>query len=88
MSGLEPEIGHKNIGDYDTRACVFYCRDKGEDMEDVKPKLFSSFNDYVENHHYEEFEYILRKDGEWMVCLSGKVYMSLKLVLKEEGLQV
>ena len=49
-------------------ATTFYGRDRGE--TGCKAKKFMDFEDYVENHQYEEFEYILRQvDGKavWFV---------------------
>lgn len=43
----------------------FYGRDRGE--EGTKAKYFKDFEDYKANHQYEEYEYILRKDGVWYV---------------------
>lgn len=47
--------------------CTFYARDRGE----ICPaKKFKDYADYVENHQYEEYEYILRQvDGKavWFV---------------------
>ena len=53
---------------------TFYARDRGEDLTVEK---FKDFADYVENHQYEEYEYILRQvDGKatWFVdCGDGYV---------------
>ena len=53
---------------------TFYARDRGEDLTVEK---FNDFADYVENHQYEEYEYILRNvDGKatWFVdCGDGYV---------------
>lgn len=45
--------------------CLFYMRDRGE--EDVQARYFKDFADYEQNHGYQEYEYILRKDGVWYV---------------------
>lgn len=81
LSILAPEIGQKRpfenpfrygtddfkkFNDQFKNTCLFYGRDRGE--EDVGPKTFTSFEDYVRNHQYEEFEYIKRLDGNWYVC--------------------
>ena len=68
VSSLRPEIGSKQ--DFDKRDtqnenwCLVYARDRGEDL--VK-HTFKDFEDYVANHQYEEYEYILRRDGNWYV---------------------
>lgn len=69
MSVLGPNIGKKhdfNDHPHDRNDSTFYGRDRGE--SDVSAKRFASFQDYVENHQYEEFEYILRTDGNWYAC--------------------
>jgi hypothetical protein len=54
--------------------CVFYGRDRGE--LGVNVRYFKDFADYAKNHQYEEFEYILRTDGNWYVS-QGEKYESL-----------
>jgi len=73
MSALGEEIegGHE--------FCEFYKRDHAED--NVSAKRFTNFQDYVENHQYEEFEYILRTDGQWYVSEYGGDYHLLDYVL-------
>jgi len=44
---------------------TFYGRDRGE--EGVSARYFVDFQDYLAHHQYEEYEYILRKDGRWYV---------------------
>ena len=68
LSVLGPNIGEKHDfnDDLDRNDCTFYGRDRGE--TDIVAKRFASFQDYVENHQYQEFEYILRTDGQWYVC--------------------
>lgn len=66
LSSLGLRIGTQH--EFDTRVegeCTFYGRDRGED--DVAAHYFKDFADYEQNHQYEEFEYILRKDGQWYV---------------------
>lgn len=65
---FSPFEGDKN--DYDVAveqegATTFYGRDRGE--TGVQAKCFKDFEDYKKNHQYEEYEYILRKDGNWYV---------------------
>jgi hypothetical protein len=72
ISVLGVDIGVKM--DFD--ACMQYndqnqalqCRIYGRDRdEDVNKDKFADFADYVENHEYQEYEYILRTDGKWYV---------------------
>jgi hypothetical protein len=59
-------IGTKH--DFDTPVegvCTFYGRDRNE--TGVEARYFVDFQDYLAHHQYEEYEYILRKDGRWYV---------------------
>ena len=44
---------------------TFYGRDREEKGTDSKK--FVDYENYVRCHQYEEYEYILRKDGNWYV---------------------
>ena len=61
--------------------CKFYGRDRGEDSTNAR--YFKDFADYVQNHQYEEYEYILRTDGVWYVD-QGKGYEPLMEAYLEE----
>ena len=57
---------------------TFYTRDRGESLTVEK---FENFAEYVENHQYEEFEYILRNvDGKatWFVDCGSTGYVTLE----------
>jgi hypothetical protein len=58
---MDGEAYDKLYGDMTT----FYGRDRGE--TGVDSKKFLDFQDYLVRHQYEEYEYILRKDGNWYV---------------------
>jgi hypothetical protein len=45
--------------------CRFYGRDRGE--SEIDATYFTDFEDYKENHVEQEYEYILRNDGNWYV---------------------
>jgi hypothetical protein len=62
-------------------ATTFYGRDRGE--TGISQKMFKSYEDYVENHQYEEFEYILRRDGYWYVADHSDTYVLLADALAE-----
>lgn len=49
--------------------CVAYGRDRGE--QDVDAKHFSDYNQYRNEAQFEEFNYILRRDGNWYVEFYG-----------------
>jgi hypothetical protein len=63
---------------------TFYGRDRDEDG--TTARRFASFDDYVENHQYEEFEYILRPDGVWYVLShhADHDYTPLSVALKQQ----
>jgi hypothetical protein len=97
VSSLGEEIGVKhpfdNPAQYGTPAyeqykeqygnmCKFYGRDRGEEGTDAK--YFKDFADYEKNHQYEEYEYILRKDGVWYVSQRGEQYEPLMEAIIEE----
>jgi len=88
ISSLAPSIdkpkGHsfdKSVDGY----TVFYARDRGEELRVNK---FRDFEDYKANHQYEEYEYILRTDGNWYVSKHDGPYKLLAAALetvKEEA---
>lgn len=54
--------------------------------ETCRVEKFKDYSDYVANHQYEEYEYILRNiDGEavWFVCDHNEYYMPLADVLAD-----
>jgi hypothetical protein len=61
-----------------------YGRDGGEDG--TTARRFASFDDYVENHQYEEFEYILHPDGVWYVWDTDvtNTFIPLSVALKQQ----
>ena len=64
---------------------TFYGRDRGE--TGVAAKKFKNYEDYVANHQYEEYEYILRNvDGKatWFVADHGDGYIELDAALEDE----
>ena len=63
---------------------TFYTRDRGESLTIEK---FKNYADYVENHQYEEYEYILRQvDGKavWFVDCGACGYVTLETALINE----
>jgi hypothetical protein len=66
--------------DTDVDSCTFY-KERGEDCPQ---SMFKDFADYVENHQYEEYEYILRKDGNWYVADHSDRYMLLADAIANE----
>jgi hypothetical protein len=58
--------------------CTFYTRDRGEELRVNK---FVDFEDYVENHQYEAYEYILRAGGNWYVKQHDNEYELLEPAL-------
>ena len=64
---------------------TFYGRDRGE--TGTERKRFADFADYKKEHQYEEYEYILRTDGNWYVCQYGKGYELLSEAIANEELE-
>lgn len=67
ISSLGEDIGEKH--DFDMRTegwTTFYRRDRGERF--TNKVTFENFDDYLDNHQYEEFDYILKNNGQWIVC--------------------
>ena len=84
ISSLGPNIGEKHEFDcphaYGTPeyikwqdekrgVCTFYGRDRGE--TGTEARKFKDFADYKRNAQREEYNYILRKDGNWYVEFYG-----------------
>lgn len=57
--------------------CMFYGRDRGE--TDVSARRFADFEMYRLSHQYEEYDYILRTDGNWYVSTGNKHYSKMDL---------
>jgi hypothetical protein len=83
VSSLRPMIGTKHpfskldatisdaefdnlYGDMTT----FYGRDRGE--EGCEARYFKDYEDYRANTQFEEYNYILRRDGRWYVEFDGE----------------
>jgi hypothetical protein len=62
--------------------CTFYGRDRGETGCDKKK--FLDFQDYLAHHQYEEYEYILRRDGNWYVKQHDNEFELLLAALVKE----
>ena len=74
ISSLKPTIGTKHaFSQFELRAeevagfklltenmTTFYARDRGEEL---RVRKFKDYGDYVANHQYEEYDYILRSDN-------------------------
>jgi hypothetical protein len=89
LSSLRPTIGTKHaFSQFDLPKeeveafvkltedmCTFYGRDRGE--TGVSAKQFVDFQDYLAHHQYEEYEYILRRDGNWYVKCHDEPYALL-----------
>ena len=74
---------------YDTAqaqgATTFYGRDRGE--TGVSAKKFKDYEDYVANHQYEEYDYILRNvngKATWFVSDHDGAYVELEQAIMDE----
>jgi hypothetical protein len=72
LSVLGKDIGTKinfedrmEYVDGEMAQCRAYGRDRGD--HGTSANKFKDFDDYANNHQYEEYEYILRTDGRWYV---------------------
>jgi hypothetical protein len=80
ISSLGPEIGEKHSFDnpykFGTDAyfaeqnirknfTTFYGRDRGE--TGVEARRYKNYEDYLKNARFQEYNYILRRDGKWYV---------------------
>ena len=45
--------------------------------EELRVAKFNDFQDYLAHHQYEEYEYILRKDGHWYVKCHDAAFVML-----------
>jgi hypothetical protein len=86
MSSLGERIGTQHAFEKAPEGeCTFYLRDRGE--TGTSAKKFKDFADYIENHQYEEYEYILRcVDGKavWFVKCHSEDWKTLEQALIEE----
>ena len=99
LSSLRATIGTKHaFSQFELRAeevagfklltenmCTFYGRDRGEDGGSAKK--FASYEDYLLNHQYEEYEYILRSvhgEAVWFVADHSEDFKPLLGALIEE----
>ena len=51
--------------------------------EELRVAKFNDFQDYLAHHQYEEYEYILRKDGNWYVKCHDEPFVMLVEALAE-----
>ena len=97
VSSLGPDIGEKHDFDnpfpygsaeYNAEAdrrrgiTTFYGRDRGE--TGTEAVYYKDYADYRANCQFEEYNYILRKDGNWYVEFYGKFDGLLKEAIEQE----
>ena len=79
LSSLGERIGTQHAFDKAPEGeCTFYKRDRKETGTDAK--CFKDYADYVANHQYEEYEYILRNvngTATWFVADHSDRYVTL-----------
>jgi hypothetical protein len=80
MSSLGERIGTQHAFDKAPEGeCTFYKRDRNE--SGCEAKRFKSYEEYVADHQYEEYEYILRNVNgvaTWFVSKYDGPYLSLE----------
>ncbi len=97
VSSLGPNIGSKHDFDipfkygtpeYEAESerrreiTTFYGRDRGE--TGCEARYFKDYADYRDNALFEEYNYCLRKDGNWYVEFYGKFDGLLKDAIEQE----
>ena len=66
MSSLDCDVGEKHAFDKPVDgACTFYMRDRGE--TGCEARSFEDYGTYLAEGQREEYNYILRRDGNWYV---------------------
>jgi hypothetical protein len=79
MSSLGERIGTQHaFANAPEGECTFYKRDRNE--SGCEAKRFKSYEEYVADHQYEEYEYILRACGDkavWFVADHSDRYVPL-----------
>lgn len=75
---VQKEVDEAREAGYTT----FYKRDRGE--EGCESNKFLDFQDYLAHHQYQEYEYILRRDGNWYVKQHDNEYELLAPALAKE----
>ena len=99
VSSLRPTVGTKHDFSHFSTALdqkeyealygdmtTFYGRDRGE--TGTGAKKFASYEDYLLNHQYEEYEYILRSvhgEAVWFVADHSEEFKPLLLALIDEA---
>lgn len=79
---------HANIGDkhdFDERyenGCTFYMRDRGE--VGCEARYYKDFAEYRTECQSQEYNYILRRDGNWYVEFYGEFDGLLKQAIMDE----
>ncbi len=82
ISSLDTEIGDEH--DFDSRGegTTFYGRDRGE--TGTGSRRFANYEAYRKEAQFEEYNYILRTDGNWYVEFYGKFDGLLGEAIAEE----
>lgn len=62
--------------------CTFYGRDRGE--LGVSKRVFNDWQDYLDNHQWEEFDYVFRTDGQWWVSDHGGAWITLQEAIERD----
>ena len=62
--------------------CTFYGRDRGE--LGVSKRVFKDWQDYLDNHQWEEYDYVFRTDGQWWVSDHGRAWITLREAIERD----
>lgn len=65
---------------------IFYCRDRGEDWDTVKPNRYENWAQFINTHRGEEFDYVF-VDNEWHLFndVGGRTPLSHLEELQDAG---
>jgi hypothetical protein len=78
LSSLAPEIGEKH--DFNSREhsewCMFYGRDRGE--RGIEADFYETFDQFCASGDWQQYNYILRRDGNWYVATGDYDWTLLK----------
>lgn len=75
-------FGDMSILEATPEGSTFYHRDRGEEWEDVQPRIFDDEKSFLSRRDINEWNYLF-KDGQWFVCF-GKELVPLSKVIEDD----
>lgn len=74
---------YKQWSEFRRKFCTFFSRDRGE--TDCEARKFKNFNEYVLKGQKEQYDYILRTDGNWYVNCDDEFELLTNSMIKAEA---